>query len=76
MLNTEIKISVVLILFLLFSPISTHAISFDGENFFDNSENEIIVESEIIGIDSDFFLENNFKRYLIFGSNSLQNNMN
>ena len=76
MQKSEIKLTIVLIVFLLFSPISIHAISFDGENFFDNSENEIIVESEIIGIDSDFFLENNFKRYLIFGSNSLQNNMN
>ena len=76
MQKSEIKLFIVLIVFLLFSPISIHAISFDGENFFDNSENEIIVESEIISIDSDFFLENNFKRYLIFGSNSLQNNMN
>jgi len=72
MQKPEIKISIVLILFLLFSPISTHAISFDGENFFDNSENKIITDSGIIDIDSDFFLENNFKRYLIFGSNPLQ----
>ena len=32
-------------------------------------------ESKIIDVSSDFFLENNFKRYLIFGSNSLQNNI-
>ena len=43
MQKSEIKLTIVLIVFLLFSPISIHAISFDGENFFDNSENEIIV---------------------------------
>ena len=38
MQKSEIKISVVLIIFLLSSPISTHAISYDGEIFLDNSE--------------------------------------
>jgi len=75
MQKPDIKISIVLILFLLFSPISSHAISFDGETFFGNSENKIITDSKILDIDSDFFLENNFKRYLIFGSNQLQNSV-
>jgi len=75
MQKSEIKISVVLIIFLLSSPISTHAISYDGEIFLDNSEKKIISSSNIIDIDSDFFLENNFKRYLVFGSNSLQDNI-
>ncbi|MDC0387846.1 S8 family serine peptidase [Nitrosopumilus sp.] len=75
MQKSEIQLSIFLILFLLFSPISTHAISFDDENFFDNSENKIINDSKIIDIDSDFFLENNFKRYLIFGSTPLQDNI-
>jgi len=33
-------------------------------------QNPIILGSEIIDIDSNFFTENNFKRYLIFGDNS------
>jgi subtilisin family serine protease len=75
MQKSEIQLSIVLILFLLFSPISTHAISFDEETFFGNSENKIINDSKIIDVESDFFLENNFKRYLIFGSNSSQENI-
>jgi subtilisin family serine protease len=75
MQKSEIQLSIFLILFLLFSPISTHAISLDGEIFFDNSENKIINDSKIISIDSDFFLENNFKRYLILGSTPLQDNV-
>ena len=75
MQKSEIQLSIFLILFLLFSPISTHAISFDDEIFFDNSKNKIINDSKIIDIDSDFFLENNFKRYLIFGSTPLQDNI-
>jgi len=75
MQKSEIKITIVLILFLLFSPISIHALPFDGQNSFDNSENKIITDSEIIDINSNFFLENKFKRYLIFGSNSLPDNI-
>ena len=74
MQKPKVIIPVVLILFLLFSPISTHANSFDDEFFFDNSKNKIISDSKIIDIDSNFFLENNFKRYLIFGPNSFQEN--
>ncbi len=32
-------------------------------------------DSNIIDVDSNFFIENNFKRYLIFGSNSSPNNI-
>jgi len=74
MQKPKVIIPVVLILFLLFSPISTHANSFDDEIFFDNSKNKIVSDSKIIDIDSNFFLENNFKRYLIFGPNSFQEN--
>ena len=54
---------------------SAHAIPIDELSLFDNSQNQIIHESKIIDVSSDFFLENNFKIYLIFGSNSLQNNV-
>ena len=66
----KIKISIILVVFLFFSCISTaYAISNDEQSFFENSQNLLIHDSEIINIPSNFFLENNFKRYLIFGSN-------
>ena len=59
--------------FLLFPLIlgNSYASSLDELNSFDNSQNKIIFDSNIMDIDSNFFTENNFKRYLIFGSNSL-----
>ena len=72
----EIKIPTILILFLVFSGVSTvYAISIDGKSLFENSQNKLIHDSKIIDISPNFFLENNFKRYLIFGSNSLQDNI-
>lgn len=65
--------------FLLFSLILTnsYALPFDELSSFDDSQNKIIFNSNIIDIDSNFFIENDFKRYLIFGSNSLpDNNLN
>ena len=59
--------------FLLFPLIlgNSYALPFDELNSFDDSQNQIIFNSNIVDIDSNFFIENNFKRYLIFGSNSL-----
>ena len=71
MRKSEIQLSIFLILFLLFSPISIHANPFDGETFFDNSQNKVIPNSEIIDIDSNFFLENNFKICRKVGLNSV-----
>jgi len=61
-------------LILLVSPIFTNSYAFstDESILLNNSENPLIFNSNIIDIDSNFFIENNFKRYLIFGSNSLQ----
>jgi len=78
MQKTEIKILflVTLFSFLICLPvISTHAVLVDELLLFDKSQKQIIHESKIIDVSSDFFLENNFKRYLIFGSNSLDNNI-
>jgi hypothetical protein len=63
---------ILLFAFLLFSSISinSYALSFDESSSFDDSQNHIIFNSNIIDLDSNFFTENNFKRYLIFGSNS------
>ena len=62
--------------FLLFSLMlgNSYALPFGELNSFDDSQNQIIFDSNIIDIDSNFFIENNFKRYLIFGSNSLPDN--
>jgi len=62
-----------LFVFLLFSSILTnsYALPFDELNSLGDSQNKIIFNSNIIDVDSNFFIENNFKRYLIFGSNSL-----
>ncbi len=62
--------------FLLFSSIlaNSYALPFDELSSFDDSQNQIIFNSNIIDVDSNFFSENNFKRYLIFGSNSLPDN--
>ena len=61
-------------LILLFSPMVTNSHAFipvDLNNIDD--ENKIIFNSDIIQIDSNFFVENNFKRYLIFGNNLEKN---
>ena len=50
---------------------SSYAFVSDDPALIDKSKgNFIVFESEIIEIDSSFFAENNFKRYLIFGDNT------
>ena len=63
--------------FLLISPLLTnsHAFPIDQFTSLDDTVDSIIHNSDIIDVDSDFFLENNFKRYLIFGSNLPQTNV-
>ena len=39
------------------------------------SENNFIFDSDIVNIDSDFFTKNNFKRYLIFGTDLQENDI-
>jgi hypothetical protein len=61
----------ILFVFLLISPLLTNSYAFpvDHHTSLGDSENHIIHNSDIIDVDSNFFLENSFKRYLIFGSN-------
>jgi len=65
----------------VFSIVFTNSYAFTtGDLFFEeNISDQLNFESDILQIDSDFFAENDFKRYLIFGTNSqktdfLQNN--
>ena len=78
MQKTEIKKPILLLFFsslICLSLIDVYGDPIDELHIFDKSQNQIIHDSEIIDVSTDFFLENNFKRYLIFGSNSLQNNI-
>ena len=60
---------------LLLSPMLTNSHAFipTDLNNIDVIQNPLIFDSDIIEIDSDFFTENNFKRYLIFGTNLQKN---
>ena len=61
---------------LLFSPMITSSHAFlpvDLNNIVD-TQNSFIFDSGIIEVDTDFFVENNFKRYLIFGNSLDENN--
>ena len=68
--------TVTFFLVLLIVPIfiNSYGLSEDEVILFEDSTNFEIFNSSIIDIDSNFFNENNFKRYLIFGSNSLPEN--
>ncbi|HEY5735017.1 MAG TPA: S8 family serine peptidase [Nitrosopumilus sp.] len=59
---------------LLFSPMITNSHAFVSGDL-DNTtfENKLIFDSDIVQINPDFFVENDFKRYLIFGNNQEQN---
>ena len=60
---------------LLFSPMITNSNAFiSGDvNSVANIEDKLIFDSEIIQVNPDFFVENDFKRYLIFGNNLEEN---
>ena len=60
----------ILFMILLVSPIVTnsHAFTFNESESLHETQNSSFFDSNIINIDSNFFIENNFKRYLIFGS--------
>jgi len=60
----------ILFLILLVSPTvtSSHAFIPADLNNVGNDQNSVVFDSDILKVDPDFFVENNFKRYLIFGS--------
>ena len=50
---------------------SSYALVSDDLTLVDNlNRNSILFDSDIVEVDSSFFTENNFKRYLIFGGNT------
>ena len=58
------------IMLLSFVSISSYAFTPRDMIFEENIPQQIEFNSDIIKIDSNFFTENNFNRYLIFGTNS------
>ncbi len=63
-------------LILLFSPVITNSYAFIPVDLNINySENMSFFDSDIVQIDPNFFVENNFKRYLIFGNNLEKNDI-
>ena len=69
------KVAIFFSILLLSSTLtSSHAFGTEGLELSNNSKNHIIHNSDLIDIDKNFLIENNFKRYLIFGSNLEQNN--
>jgi len=74
MINNMPK-AAILFSFLLLSPmlINSYAIPSEQLELFPNSQNPLFFDSDIIEINLNNFQENNFKRYLIFGSTSTSN---
>ena len=69
------RVAIFFCVLLLFPVISnSHALLPVDLNNENESENNFTIDSDIIKIDSDFFTENNFKRYLIFGTDLQKNN--
>jgi len=67
------KVAIFFSVLLLSSTLTnSHVFGTDG---FDMSDTSIVYNSDLIDIDQNFLIENNFKRYLIFGSNLEQNNI-
>ena len=60
---------------ILFSSTLTNSYGFVSKESIhaDNVQNPLIFNSDIIDVDSNFFVENDFKRYLIFGNNLSEN---
>ncbi len=57
------------VIFFSIGLINSYAFIF-GDNIFEDSTKPITFNSEIVKVDSSFFVENDFKRYLVFGTNS------
>ncbi len=73
------KVAIFFFMLLLVSPMITNSHAFIPVDLKNHDQNTPVFDSDIIEIDSNFFTENNFKRYLIFGNslhdnNSLKNN--
>ncbi|MDC0036038.1 S8 family serine peptidase [Nitrosopumilus sp.] len=69
------KVAIFFSLLLLSSTITnSYAYSID-ELELSETQNKMMLNSDIIKINPNFLVENDFKRYLIFGSNSDQNNI-
>jgi len=70
------KVAIFLSILLLSSTITnSYAFSINGLESGNNSQNQIISNSDIMSIEPNFLVENNFKRYLIFGTNLEQNSI-
>ncbi|WP_371504121.1 S8 family serine peptidase [Nitrosopumilus adriaticus] len=56
---------------ILFSFVLTNSYALTpGDLILENDESKITFDSEILNVNSNFFTENDFKRYLIFGANT------
>ena len=66
------KVAIFIFMFLLLPSsllTSSHAYLPADLNGIENVQNLPNFDSGIVQIDSDFFVENNYKRYLVFGTN-------
>lgn len=69
------KVAIFFSIVLLSSGVAnSYAIENEVLQNFENA-NSIIFDSGIVQVDESFFVENNFKRYLVFGGNGQENNL-